>query len=203
MHTQTHELIILETFKLILELINTLLIKGLFASALIIILTRLIFKTKISTDLAIVILKWIIISFSFLRLIDFLIQLVFFDTNEYSSFINRATGPYYWAYWCMIISSTLLPLLLFLKRPGKNVYFILLISILINIGWWFERFVIIVTSIHQDYLPESKGFGFLKLIPFELIAIGVFWGVLFLIFGNIWKNRYLEDEEIIDDSISI
>ena len=70
-------------------------------------------------------------------------------------FINRAMGPYAWAYWTMVTCNVISPQLLWFKFIRRNIALVFILSIVINIGMWFERFVIIVTSLHRDYLPSS------------------------------------------------
>lgn len=77
------------------------------------------------------------------------------NPNELFVIINRTGGPYAWAYWTMVSCNALLPQLFWLKRFRTSVPVILVLSILINVGMWFERFVIIVTSLHRDFLPSS------------------------------------------------
>jgi Ni/Fe-hydrogenase subunit HybB-like protein len=76
---------------------------------------------------------------------------------EYESyaFINRATGPYWWAYWSMMSCNVISPQLFWIKKLRTNLVFTFFMSIIVNIGMWFERFVIIVTSLHRDYMPSS------------------------------------------------
>lgn len=77
--------------------------------------------------------------------------------NEYEryTFINRATGPYAWAYWTMVSCNVIWPQLLWIKAIRTNLVLVFIISIIVNIGMWFERFVIITTSLHRDFLPSS------------------------------------------------
>ncbi len=77
---------------------------------------------------------------------------------EFFAFVNRAFGPYWWAYWSMISCNVLSPQFFWSKKLRTNVPFMFVISIFVNIGMWFERFVIIVTSLHRDYLPGSWGY---------------------------------------------
>ena len=70
-------------------------------------------------------------------------------------FLNRATGPYAWAYWIMVSCNVISPQLLWFKVIRTNVAALFVISIFVNIGMWFERFVIVVSSLHRDYLPSS------------------------------------------------
>ncbi|MCG8475897.1 MAG: polysulfide reductase NrfD [Cytophagales bacterium] len=74
---------------------------------------------------------------------------------EQYAFINRATGPYWWAYWTMMTCNVISPQLFWIKKIRRNIYATFALSIVVNIGMWFERFVIIVTSIHRDYIPSS------------------------------------------------
>jgi molybdopterin-containing oxidoreductase family membrane subunit len=77
------------------------------------------------------------------------------NPNERFVIINRALGPYSWAYWIMVTCNALVPQLFWSKRIRTAIPAIFVISILVNVGMWFERFVIIVTSLHRDYIPSS------------------------------------------------
>ena len=70
-------------------------------------------------------------------------------------FMNRALGPYAWAYWTMVSCNVLTPQLLWFKKIRTNPWIIFVLSLFINVGMWFERFVIIVTSLHRDFVPSS------------------------------------------------
>jgi Ni/Fe-hydrogenase subunit HybB-like protein len=74
---------------------------------------------------------------------------------EQYAFINRATGPYWWAYWSMMTCNVISPQLFWFKKIRTSIVATFILSIIVNIGMWFERFVIIVTSLHRDYLPSS------------------------------------------------
>ncbi|MFN0069601.1 MAG: NrfD/PsrC family molybdoenzyme membrane anchor subunit [Limisphaerales bacterium] len=74
---------------------------------------------------------------------------------ELYAFQNRAFGPYWWAYWIMVTCNVITPHLFWFKWCRTNMVFVFIVSIFVNIGMWFERFVIIVTSLHRDYLPSS------------------------------------------------
>jgi molybdopterin-containing oxidoreductase family membrane subunit len=83
--------------------------------------------------------------------------IAWYSGNDYESFtfINRATGPYAWAYWSMVSCNVLAPQLFWFKRFRTSIPVMFVVSIIVNIGMWFERFVIIVTSLHRDYIPGS------------------------------------------------
>lgn len=73
-------------------------------------------------------------------------------------FINRAFGPYAWAYWIMVSCNVIIPQLFWIKKIRRTIPVMLVIVILVNVGMWFERFVITVTSLHRDFLPSSWGY---------------------------------------------
>ena len=74
---------------------------------------------------------------------------------EQYAFLNRATGPYWWAYWTMMTCNVISPQLFWVRKIRTSIAASFILSIVVNIGMWFERFVIIVTSLHRDYLPSS------------------------------------------------
>jgi len=86
---------------------------------------------------------------------EFFIALYSGSHWEYFVFLNRALGPYAWAYWIMVSCNVFVPQLLWSSRIRSNLAVVFVISLLINVGMWFERFVIIVTSLHRDFLPSS------------------------------------------------
>ena len=80
-----------------------------------------------------------------------------FSGNPYEQFVfmNRALGPFSWAYWIMVSCNVLIPQLLWFKKVRTTLPLVFVLTIFINIGMWFEQFVIIVTSLHRDFLPSS------------------------------------------------
>jgi molybdopterin-containing oxidoreductase family membrane subunit len=80
-----------------------------------------------------------------------------YSGNPYESFvfINRAFGDYAWAYWIMVSCNVLFPQTLWWKKARTNVAWLFVMSIIVNIGMWFERFVIVASSLHHDFLPSS------------------------------------------------
>jgi Ni/Fe-hydrogenase subunit HybB-like protein len=71
------------------------------------------------------------------------------------AFYNRVQGPYAWAYWSMMTCNVISPQLFWIKKIRTSIMATFILSIVVNIGMWFERFVIIVTSLHRDYVPSS------------------------------------------------
>jgi molybdopterin-containing oxidoreductase family membrane subunit len=104
---------------------------------------------------------------------------------EQYAFLNRATGPYWWAYWAMMSCNVFSPQFMWFKKLRTSIMFSFFISIVVNIGMWFERFVIIVTSLHRDYLPSSW-----TMFSPTFVDIGIFIGtigfffVLFLLYAR-------------------
>ncbi len=80
------------------------------------------------------------------------------DPFERYVFLNRAGGPYWWAYWTMVSCNVISPQFFWFKWFRTNPWAMFVIAIFVNIGMWFERFVIIVTSLHRDFLPSSWGY---------------------------------------------
>lgn len=74
---------------------------------------------------------------------------------EYYLIINRFTGPYAWTYWALILFNVLIPQALWSKKLRRNLPVLFVVSLAINVGMWFERWVIIVMSLHRDFLPSS------------------------------------------------
>jgi len=83
--------------------------------------------------------------------------IAYYSGVDYESycFYNRMTGPYWWAYWSMMTCNVISPQLFWFKSIRTNLTATFILSIIVNIGMWFERFVIIVSSLHRDYLPSS------------------------------------------------
>ena len=104
---------------------------------------------------------------------------------EQYAFLNRATGPYWWAYASMMACNVVIPQLYWIYKIRTSFVATFILSIFVNIGMWFERFVIIVTSLHRDFLPSSW-----TMFSPTFIDIGIFVGtigfffVLFLMYAR-------------------
>jgi Ni/Fe-hydrogenase subunit HybB-like protein len=77
------------------------------------------------------------------------------NVYERYAFVNRVAGPYAWCFWIMVSCNALAPQVLWWRRARRSVPALFVLSILVNVGMWFERFVIIVTSLHRSFLPSS------------------------------------------------
>jgi len=79
------------------------------------------------------------------------------ELYESFAFINRAFGPYAWAYWIMVSCNVLTPQIFWFKKARTNIMVVFIASLVVNVGMWFERFVIVITSLANDFLPSSWG----------------------------------------------
>ncbi len=110
--------------------------------------------------------------------------MAWYSGNEYEEFMimNRFKGPYATMYWSLIFCNVVVPQLLWLPKIRGNVISLFVISIIVNIGMWLERYVIIVVSLHRDFLPSSWGMysGTKYDWSFYVGTIGLFLTLLFL-----------------------
>ena len=83
--------------------------------------------------------------------------IAWYSGNPYEryAFINRAVGPYWWGYWAMITCNVVVPQFFWFKKIRQNMLIVFILSIFVNIGMWFERFVIVVISLHRDFMPSN------------------------------------------------
>jgi molybdopterin-containing oxidoreductase family membrane subunit len=79
------------------------------------------------------------------------------DKYDWFLTVNRALGPYGWVYWLVILCNVLAPQVLWSRRLRTNVVVLFVLSLVINLGMWLERFMIVVVSLHRDRLPSSWG----------------------------------------------
>lgn len=105
-----------------------------------------------------------------------------YSGNQYEMFLlkNRTLGPMAWAYWITVVCNVLIPQLLWSKRIRTNLALVFTISIFVNVGMWFERFVIVATSLQRDYLPSS--WASYTPTSIELITLAGSFGLFFTCF---------------------
>jgi molybdopterin-containing oxidoreductase family membrane subunit len=101
---------------------------------------------------------------------------------ESFAFINRAFGPYAWAYWIMVSCNVIFPQLFWIKKLRRTIPVMFVIGVLVNIGMWFERFVITVTSLSRDYLPSSWSYYIPSPTDFGILigSFGLFFTCLLI-----------------------
>jgi molybdopterin-containing oxidoreductase family membrane subunit len=101
---------------------------------------------------------------------------------ERYAFVNRMFGEYWWSYWAMMTCNVITPQLFWSQKLRRNITAVFIISIFVNIGMWFERFVIIVTSLHRDYLPSSWAMYSPTWVEISMYmgSMGLFFTLFFL-----------------------
>lgn len=141
---------------------------------------------KISSKIALQIMR-------FLILINCLLVITSFFTDQAIFSLNRLNGPYSSFYIIMLLGSLILPLVLFIPKAGSKVWILFLVSLLSNIGFWMERWVIIVTSIHRDYLPPTHTAGIDLMLGTQalVLAHSLFIAVIFVLLGT-WLENHAE-----------
>jgi molybdopterin-containing oxidoreductase family membrane subunit len=104
---------------------------------------------------------------------------------ERASFWNRAFGDYWWATWTMLICNGILPLLLWFPRIRKSIPALFVMSLFVNLGMWFERFVIIVVSLSHEYEPWAMGHYTPSWVDWTILAGSFAWFFMwFLLFAK-------------------
>jgi len=110
--------------------------------------------------------------------------MAFYSGSPYDRYMimNRMTGPYWTTYWALILFNIAIPQALWWRRVRADVLALFLISIIVNLGMWLERYVIVVTSLHRDFLPSSWGIyhGTNWDVATYVGSIGLFLTLLFL-----------------------
>ena len=101
---------------------------------------------------------------------------------EWGMILNRFYGPYAWSYWTLIFCNGVVPQLLWFPKVRRNILALWMISQVVSVGMWFERFVIIVVSLQRDYLPSSWGYYTPTIWDISLF-VGTMGQFLFLMFG--------------------
>ncbi len=106
-----------------------------------------------------------------------------YSGSQYESFtfVNRAFGPYAWAYWIMVSCNVLSPQIFWFKTARTNKIILFVVSIFVNIGMWFERFVITVTSLHHDFIPSS--WAYYSPTVWDVCALVGSFGLFFTFFS--------------------
>ena len=101
---------------------------------------------------------------------------------ETFTFVNRAFGDYAWAYWIMVSCNVIFPQLFWIRKIRRTIPLMFTIGVLVNVGMWFERFVIIVTSLSRDFLPSSWAYYKPTLIDGGILlgSYGMFFTLLLL-----------------------
>ena len=132
--------------------------------------------------------------------------IAWYSGSEYEmyAFANRVAGPYWWAYWAMMTCNVISPQLFWFKKIRTSIPISWVLSIVVNIGMWFERFVIIVTSLHRDYIPSSWAMFYPSWVDVGIFvgSIGVFF-TLFLLFLRFLPGIAIAEVKLLLKSASL
>jgi Ni/Fe-hydrogenase subunit HybB-like protein len=129
--------------------------------------------------------------------------MAFYSGNQFDRFaiINRMTGPYAFFYWLLIACNIVIPQVMWSRKVRNNVAILFVISLIVNVGMWLERFVIVVISLHRDFLPSSWGMYYPTRWDWATYVgtIGLFLTLLFLFIRflpviSIYEMRSLVEE---------
>jgi len=122
------------------------------------------------------------------------------DQYERYMFLNRSwVGGYWWTYWLLISCNIVIPQLLWSRRVRLNVWAVFGVSLVVNVGMWLERFVIVVTSLTRDFVPSSWGMYYPTIWDWSTYAgtIGVFLCLMFLFIRGIPAISIFEMREVV------
>jgi molybdopterin-containing oxidoreductase family membrane subunit len=117
-------------------------------------------------------------------------------------FLNRALGPYAWAYWTMVSCNVLFTQLFWFKKIRRSIPVMFVIGVLVNVGMWFERFVIVVTSLSRDYLPSSWGMYIPSIFDIGILigSFGLFFTLIFLFIRTLPVVSIAEVKAVLPDA---
>jgi molybdopterin-containing oxidoreductase family membrane subunit len=110
--------------------------------------------------------------------------IAWYSANPYEGYMvkNRFTGPYALIFWSLLICNGLIPQVLWSPKIRQNVALLFVISLIVNVGMWLERFVIVVTSLHRDFMPSAWGMYYPTIWDWGVFlgSIGFFTFMMFL-----------------------
>jgi molybdopterin-containing oxidoreductase family membrane subunit len=128
--------------------------------------------------------------------------LAYYSGNKFEQYtmLNRALGPYAPAYWALIACNVIAPQFLWSHRLRANPMALFVIAVIINIGMWLERFVIVVTSLHRDFLPSSWGMYYPTFWDWSTYigSLGLFFTLLFLFVRFLPMISIFEMRELVE-----
>lgn len=121
---------------------------------------------------------------------------------EQFTFLNRAFGPYAWAYWIMVSCNVITPQLFWFKKIRRSIPVMFVVAVFVNVGMWFERFVIVVTSLSRDYLPSSWAYYTPTYVDFMILigSFGFFFTWILLFTKALPVVSIAEVKAVVDDA---
>jgi Ni/Fe-hydrogenase subunit HybB-like protein len=124
-----------------------------------------------------------------------------YSGNPYERFMywNRITGPYGWSYAMLIACNIAIPQLLWIRRVRLNLLMVWLLSLVVNVGMWLERFVIVVVSLHRDFLPSSWGMYYPTVWDWAVFVgtLGFFSTLMWLFVRFLPAISIFEEREVV------
>jgi Ni/Fe-hydrogenase subunit HybB-like protein len=125
-----------------------------------------------------------------------------YSKAEYEWFMikNRATGPYWWSFWALWLCNIVVPQALWFRKVRRNIIALFVIALVVNVGMWLERFVIVITSLHRDFLPSSWGMYTPTIWDWAtyLGTIGLFFFLFFLFIRVLPMISMFEVRELLE-----
>ena len=189
----------MKLYERIIEIVDANFIHCLIPIILTLILVEFLFKKRFETKKVLNLICKFIILYSIITWTHSLIGMILYP--EKFAFIQRATGPYKWAYWIMSSSALILPFTLFIKKIASNFYYVIFVAIFMKIGFYFERFVIIVTSYHRDYGEKIRNVAFIDSFTFGVIMLfiqGFIIAIISLVIFEILKQKRLQHKDFVN-----
>lgn len=181
----------MNTISEIWSLMDSFLLRGIFVSVFIILVAKFFFKNRIDIKVSLNIIRIILIFHSAAYIILVITSLLF--NNSDNTFLTRAFGLHWWAYWIMMILNSLLPLTLLSKRLSNRNIYILLVTILMNIGLIFESFVIHMTHMEGEYMDETFNPYLPTSTEVSVVLKGLILGIIILLAGNLIKMKRIRN----------
>jgi len=162
-------------------------IGGLFISVALIIFIKFLLKEKIETKITLEIISCVVIIYSTISLISWLLVFVFPNYKNYV-FLNIKTVLFTRVYWLFFLINSLVPLILLNKKVRKNIYIIFLLSLFMNLGWVFEWFLKLKTTNYMYYFEGNYTDFYFSGRQTPTLIKGFIVGLVFLIIGNVIKK---------------
>jgi molybdopterin-containing oxidoreductase family membrane subunit len=127
-----------------------------------------------------------------------------YSGNPYEKFelLNRAFGPYFWVYWAVIACNVITPQFLWAPRVRASVPALFVISLVVNLGMWLERYLIVVVSLHRDFMPSAWGTYAGTIWDWATFVgtIGLFLALMFLFIRMLPVISIFELRELVEKS---
>jgi Ni/Fe-hydrogenase subunit HybB-like protein len=125
-----------------------------------------------------------------------------YSGNQFEAYmyLNRMFGPYGWSYWALLTCNIAIPQLLWFRAVRTNILLLWILSIVVNIGMWLERFVIVVTSLHRDFVPAAWDMYYPTIFDWATFigTIGLFLTLLFLFIRVLPMISIFEMRELVE-----